>query len=474
MRTILIDTAEFSADDGHSWTAVMLPDTWASRGLAKLGAGRYRVYFDLTDPGEQTLGVVLRRISTFHRVSLNGALIAEQVDTPQHMNRRNPVAAAFDLPPALLHAGTNELEFELRFKSRSGLSEVRLDSAAAAREFLEHTVILDETLPRALNMATAGLALFMLAIWWRRRSEVALGAFGAMMLVAALRNYGYAGTYSLLPPWLLDWLVFSSQVVTTVMLGFFAQALGGTWRPFRRILIGLAIVLPAVALAAASLDHIELAERLQGNMTLDRMNLLRRFVYPVLSVISLSGLAMLVRHAWRLRRRRIILPVLGVLVLIACGMHDYAFQTGLLPLTDRFWLPLSTPLVMSGLAMLLVARLVTAISAVEIMNIDLDRRVALRTSGLEAANAAKSRFLAAATHDLRQPVVTVGLLLGMAQELMRETASPARALIDRARTALDAMESLLRDLLDLSRVESGAQSAVMQSVSLSALFQTTE
>ena len=35
------------------------------------------------------------------------------------------------------------------------------------------------------------------------------------------------------------------------------------------------------------------------------------------------------------------------------------------------------------------------------------------------------------------------------------------------------LESLLRDLLDLSRVESGTQSPVMQSVSLSALFQST-
>jgi signal transduction histidine kinase len=471
---IVIDSASFSADNGGSWAAVALPDTWARRGLSGLGVGRYAMQFELPQRPAASLSMVFTRMSGFYRVSLNGVLIADHGDTPAHLNRRNAAARIIDLPAVLLRQGANELQIEVRYKSRSGLSALHVGHTGAVRDVYEHAVLLDETLPRALNMATAGLALFMLAIWWRRRSEVALGAFGAMMLVGAVRNFGYAGTYAEISIGLFDWLVFSSQVATTVLLGFFAQALAGTSRPFRLLLIMMAVVLPLGALLAAYLDHMELASRLQGNMALDRMDMLRRFVYPVLTLTSLAGMALLVRHARTVPGRRVIAPVLGVVVLIASGVHDYAFQTGLLPITDRFWLPMTMPLVMSGLAMLLVGRLVNAMNAVEILNTDLDRRVALRTRELEAANAEKTRFLAAATHDLRQPVVTVGLLLGMAQDLMRESASPARTLIDRARAALDTLESLLRDLLDLSRVESGVNAPILQSVSLAALFESTQ
>ena len=41
---------------------------------------------------------------------------------------------------------------------------------------------------------------------------------------------------------------------------------------------------------------------------------------------------------------------------------------------------------------------------------DLERRIAERTRDLEAANQAKSRFLAAASHDLRQPIHALSLL----------------------------------------------------------------
>ena len=51
-------------------------------------------------------------------------------------------------------------------------------------------------------------------------------------------------------------------------------------------------------------------------------------------------------------------------------------------------------------------------------------RVAERSRELEVASAAKTRFLAAASHDLRQPVVSIGLL----SELLREQPlqAPAR------------------------------------------------
>ena len=71
----------------------------------------------------------------------------------------------------------------------------------------------------------------------------------------------------------------------------------------------------------------------------------------------------------------------------------------------------------------------------------------------EQANAAKSKFLAAASHDLRQPIHAQGLLLAV---LSRTALSPhQRELLASASAASDASAEMLNTLLDFSRIEAG-------------------
>jgi PAS domain S-box-containing protein len=72
----------------------------------------------------------------------------------------------------------------------------------------------------------------------------------------------------------------------------------------------------------------------------------------------------------------------------------------------------------------------------------------------ERANLAKSRFLATASHDLRQPLQTLGLLSGA----LRRTVQGANSLdiLQQQDDAIDAMSRLLNALLDISKLESGA------------------
>ena len=74
---------------------------------------------------------------------------------------------------------------------------------------------------------------------------------------------------------------------------------------------------------------------------------------------------------------------------------------------------------------------------------------------LVEANRAKSRFLAAASHDLRQPLQTLNLLNRVAR---REAAGNSRLemVIDRQQQALDSMSGLLASVLDISKLDSGA------------------
>jgi signal transduction histidine kinase/CheY-like chemotaxis protein len=80
-------------------------------------------------------------------------------------------------------------------------------------------------------------------------------------------------------------------------------------------------------------------------------------------------------------------------------------------------------------------------------------RIADRSRELEVASAAKTRFLAAASHDLRQPVVSISLLT----ELLREQPLPAAAtpILARIGDSVQALNQLLKGLLDLSRFEAG-------------------
>ena len=72
----------------------------------------------------------------------------------------------------------------------------------------------------------------------------------------------------------------------------------------------------------------------------------------------------------------------------------------------------------------------------------------------ERANAAKSRFLAAASHDLRQPLQTLHLLQGLLAKVVVEEA--AQKLIARFDQTLTGMSSMLNTLLDINQIDSGA------------------
>lgn len=81
------------------------------------------------------------------------------------------------------------------------------------------------------------------------------------------------------------------------------------------------------------------------------------------------------------------------------------------------------------------------------------RRTAERE--LIEANRAKGRLLAAASHDLRQPVQTLNLL-NQAALHRAERDSALRDLLQRQQTALDTMAALLASVLDVSKLDSGA------------------
>jgi two-component system, sensor histidine kinase len=88
----------------------------------------------------------------------------------------------------------------------------------------------------------------------------------------------------------------------------------------------------------------------------------------------------------------------------------------------------------------------------------------------EEANKDKTRFLAAASHDLLQPLNAARLfltLLGEADLDQRQA-----RLADKANNAFASVEQLLESILDISRIDSGSVAANVTSMSLNELFAT--
>lgn len=86
-------------------------------------------------------------------------------------------------------------------------------------------------------------------------------------------------------------------------------------------------------------------------------------------------------------------------------------------------------------------------------NMDLVRELTAKKEEAEQASAAKSRFLASASHDLRQPLHTVGLFVDVLDQRVRD--SEGRIIINNIRSSLNSLEDLFRALLDISKLDAG-------------------
>lgn len=90
----------------------------------------------------------------------------------------------------------------------------------------------------------------------------------------------------------------------------------------------------------------------------------------------------------------------------------------------------------------------------------------------ESATLAKSRFLAAASHDLRQPLHALSLLVEALQERVPE--GEAKRLAEHIESSASTMGSLLNALLDLSRLDAGVVEARPECFPLDRVLENVE
>ena len=137
----------------------------------------------------------------------------------------------------------------------------------------------------------------------------------------------------------------------------------------------------------------------------------------------------------------------------------------LLPLSARFLLvgdPTSNVLGMIAAVVLLVQlrlaleqnELLTTTMLARLQNEDLVARLREQMRLVARASEDKTRFLAAAAHDLRQPLHALGLFCAALDQRLRDI--PEKPLVRSMMKSIEALENSFGAILDISRLDSGA------------------
>ena len=442
---------------GSDWQDVSFPDTWAARHMPSKGSARYEATFTIRQldriSRSQTWAVRIDRLSFQHRLWINGHLIHTDLEGDEPTGR--PMAYMAQFSPDLLHEGENRLDIEVRYGSLGGLSQPIIAPADDLNWGFVLQSFFSQQLPLMINIVAAAFATFLIVIWMRRRSEVAMGALGLLCVVVSVRNCTYYIVHGpTLGATMSAWLYFTAQTTSTVLLGWFAMAIADKRLPwFAKLLWIVQFTYPIVAGLAAYQGY--LAE-------------VRAVLYPGLLLLMLPTLGLLLRLHKRFSRWSAVGMVLGIAVSLVAGVHDYLRLVGSISVIHSYWLPLASPITLASYGIVLMHRFVEATNEAEELNVQLEAKVDERTQALSAANAAKGHFLAAASHDLRQPVAAVGLLSGLLRDRLHAT--PMHDMTLRLCDAVRSMEGLLNGLLDLSRLEAGAIKPHVQAVDLDAML----
>ncbi|WP_108946639.1 hybrid sensor histidine kinase/response regulator [Shewanella halifaxensis] len=120
---------------------------------------------------------------------------------------------------------------------------------------------------------------------------------------------------------------------------------------------------------------------------------------------------------------------------------------------------------------------IKAEKALQLANETLEKRVESRTHELamakaeaEAANSSKTRFLAAASHDLMQPFNALTLFTDMLKQRVKST--ELTELADHIEDSLNVVENLLSDLVEISRLDGNSQKVELSDFAIDELLST--
>jgi signal transduction histidine kinase/CheY-like chemotaxis protein len=125
--------------------------------------------------------------------------------------------------------------------------------------------------------------------------------------------------------------------------------------------------------------------------------------------------------------------------------------------------------VLCSLWIVIMALLARAFSDILVTSLCLQFENLALANDAEEANKAKSRFLAAASHDLRQPVHALEMFVGALR--LQKMAPEGGQLVRQIQNSVDSLEGLFNSILDISRLDAGLVEVRARTFAISPLLE---
>jgi signal transduction histidine kinase/ActR/RegA family two-component response regulator len=421
---------------------------------------------------ERGLGVFLTITNAPVAALVNGVPVFQNGD-----DRSSPVSYGswraspwFRISPLVLSAGANELVLRVFDSPQSIalLGPVLVGDPEAVERAAHAAGLLHHALPVLIGAALIGVGLISLSLW-RGRSDsrlfllLACGTllWGAQTLLQQVPS-------PLLPPPANRVLTIALYVWYPMLLAAFFMRFAYAYSAlFERAAVVLIASAAPVLYVGVLTDHFWTASTVLRALTLAGIT---------------TALVAVFRYALRERGFKSTLLFGAGALCVLFALRDFVVSLG--ETSGRpLWLTQYSGLALIVLAgWLLVERYHRAYAATEESRIELESRVRAASAELarrleqvqaareqaEQASLAKSRFFAAASHDLRQPLHSLGLFAAALEGhvFSRE----ARDIVARIGDSIEALESLFNELLDLSKLDAGAVTVQPRSFALQDLF----
>ena len=168
-----------------------------------------------------------------------------------------------------------------------------------------------------------------------------------------------------------------------------------------------------------------------------------------------------------------------IAILIGLGAGAVTTHNSYLPAFMAFFLPTLIPIsiklyTVDNIALIVMALLLTIYTVYMVYyafilhrsheqslrlrfeNVDLVEQLRMQKEEAERANMAKSKFLAAASHDLRQPLHALTLFTAALDEVTHS--AKAQTIVSQINTSVTALQTLFDALLDISQLDAGTLS----------------
>jgi signal transduction histidine kinase len=438
--------------DGHSET-VRLPDSveLPDRAAGPLHA-TYRMSFNL--PHEpQRLAICAPGLIANARILFNGHIVSDRLGRPfDPLPRSLDRIRLIEVAQEFVQRGENVIEIEATGAEYVSISSLNVGEPSALGRRYERRILGSVVGPAFVAVVVASLALCVLLLW-ARSGDSLYGYFGLGTLAWALHD-----AWSVSPAPILGtdarfiWWTSLYSFFVAMLVIFCVRFAGWKWPRFDRA-IGLLALSGPVVMATAVADNKQAI--VQG-----------WWLLLWIGIVSI-GFVAVGRYAWRRRNASGVLLFLTGAISLVFSVRDWLVSHAGNDNNPIYLVPYAGLLFVVLVAWMLIDRFVATSREIETINRELEQRVSASSAQLvraleqmrsskelaESANRSKSTFLAAASHDLRQPIHALGLY--MAALIDDRLSGEQRDVVQRMRTSLSALQSMFNALLDVSRMDAG-------------------